>query len=814
LGNGVYPSHALHEPDNKGFRDFDACSSDTESGGQSDAETMSGIYPLQDDNVSEACGIEREEEEHSDELSINEECDLENTVCERFPNNNENVAFETENGEERPIRPGIGKQSIEIILSSLSQSFNFALHKEDEDLEEFEMLEEAAANASFSSNSSLVVKMIQRARTKTAGGKNPATAKSDSLPTSRKNEASDSEESDHDTTLKEAENEPEYEPYPQHPLEEEPTAAMLTSQEGFDDEEAWGEIKAQTESTETESDEDSDDSDVTIGEPMYPMMVLQGVQKPQPFVGTTSGPNAMTTPPTSALVSKLFPKLKQKPKVQEEEIDAPEERKCEVTESTGPTKEVQEKLKELEEEINKFRLENKALAKIRNERDEGLKRLQNEIDLFEKQKTEELERIERFKKEEMQKMKRERKVFEKYQKAVKSIPDKKEREEIEVLKSQVCELQDELKRRESRWSAASSRQRNRIEALEEQNKELQEEVKLLEKYRLERWRENEMKTKDNEEARPRDTVLRKTAKPVEPVDPEVKHPMQQEPVNNDGDDSFRNILPQAPSPFRVDDRQTTSTVDVNNNKNKGTSTNLQRKTERAEPLSPNAMIRNTDKHGVPPTREPINRPTAKDSQSTNVQTKPRALQEIEHPDGKVEQVQADGSRVILFANGTRKEISKDGQTVIVSFFNGDFKQVFPDQRVVYHYSEAKTTHTTYPDGLEVLQFPNNQIEKHYVDGTKEIIFPDQTIKYLYVDGTEECVYADGTIQRMRSADGEKIIEFPNGQREVHTKHFKRREYPDGTVKTVYPDGRTETRYSTGRLRVKNREGKVVMDTEQ
>ena len=49
---------------------------------------------------------------------------------------------------------------------------------------------------------------------------------------------------------------------------------------------------------------------------------------------------------------------------------------------------------------------------------------------------------------------------------------------------------------------------------------------------------------------------------------------------------------------------------------------------------------------------------------------------------QVEQVQADGSRVILFANGTRKEISKDGQTVIVSFFNGDFKQVFPDQRVV------------------------------------------------------------------------------------------------------------------------------------
>ena len=67
---------------------------------------------------------------------------------------------------------------------------------------------------------------------------------------------------------------------------------------------------------------------------------------------------------------------------------------------------------------------------------------------------------------------------------------------------------------------------------------------------------------------------------------------------------------------------------------------------------------------------------------------------------------------------------------------------------------------------------SNQIEKHYVDGTKEIIFPDQTIKYLYVDGTEECVYADGTIQRTHGPDGDKIIEFPNGQREVHNKLFK------------------------------------------
>lgn len=49
---------------------------------------------------------------------------------------------------------------------------------------------------------------------------------------------------------------------------------------------------------------------------------------------------------------------------------------------------------------------------------------------------------------------------------------------------------------------------------------------------------------------------------------------------------------------------------------------------------------------------------------------------------QVEKVNSDGSRVITFANGTRKDISVDGQTVIVTFFNGDIKQIMPDQRVV------------------------------------------------------------------------------------------------------------------------------------
>jgi centromere protein J len=50
----------------------------------------------------------------------------------------------------------------------------------------------------------------------------------------------------------------------------------------------------------------------------------------------------------------------------------------------------------------------------------------------------------------------------------------------------------------------------------------------------------------------------------------------------------------------------------------------------------------------------------------------------------MERVLACGGRLIIFPNGTRKEVSADGLTVKVTFFNGDIKQVMADQRVVSH----------------------------------------------------------------------------------------------------------------------------------
>ena len=61
---------------------------------------------------------------------------------------------------------------------------------------------------------------------------------------------------------------------------------------------------------------------------------------------------------------------------------------------------------------------------------------------------------------------------------------------------------------------------------------------------------------------------------------------------------------------------------------------------------------------------------------------------------------------ICYSNGNRKEISADGQTTRVLYYNGDVKESFapPNGLVKYFYSQTKTWHLTYPDGKEVLQF--------------------------------------------------------------------------------------------------------------
>nr|XP_047903013.1 centromere protein J [Anser cygnoides] len=477
-------------------------------------------------------------------------------------------------------------------------------------------------------------------------------------------------------------------------------------------------------------------------------------------------------PPASNLMMKLFPSLKPKQKAgchSEHEIKSNVEQ--ESGGNTVPSQILREKLMELEMEIERFRAENTTLTKLREEREHALASIRKEIADFQQQKAQELAEIEEYRKKEMKKLQKERKVFEKYTTEARAIPDKKERDEIQALKQQITELQEDVKRKEAKWSTTHRRLKDQIEALVNENMELKEEVKIMERFRLEAWKKVE--AAGSKKKMENSGVTLKRAEPVS--------------LPN------RGLKSQTGSPL-LPAQKGGKISGKNYSQAKGTNACLIRKFfKRVNDTSPNEAL-------VP-------------APSGSAHTDSEEIQrEIAYPDGKVEKVLKNGCHLIFFPNGTWKKVGADGKTVTITFFNGDVKQIMPDQTVIYYYADAKTTHTTYCDGLEVLQFSNGQIEKHYPDGKKEITFPDQTIKNLFTDGQEESIFPDGTIVRVQR-DGSKTIEFNNGQRELHTSQFKRREYPDGTVKTVYTNGHQETKYISGRVRVKDKDGNILMDTK-
>ena len=58
-----------------------------------------------------------------------------------------------------------------------------------------------------------------------------------------------------------------------------------------------------------------------------------------------------------------------------------------------------------------------------------------------------------------------------------------------IVHVQVQRLEEEMREREERWRAALARQRTRAESLEAQNRELQSDLRMMERERLVWWQE-------------------------------------------------------------------------------------------------------------------------------------------------------------------------------------------------------------------------------------------------------------------------------------------------------------------------------------
>ncbi|XP_016353275.1 centromere protein J-like [Sinocyclocheilus anshuiensis] len=359
---------------------------------------------------------------------------------------------------------------------------------------------------------------------------------------------------------------------------------------------------------------------------------------------------------------------------------------------------------------------------------------------------------------------------------------KKELHEPQDLRQQISSLKQKLMVRESHWSQAHSLLQSRVEALTRENQELHSRLNVNKRSHQSAGssalQPGSYNTFEKRREEPQRTHHVRSATPA--FNKPSIHRTQQD---NSNGCSFTKA------------NRLTECTDNSLRKNSALSID--------SPLN-NAMITQGGKGSLFYHHTDCN-----DTQMASQARKDKVQEETRYSDGRVERLFWSGCRVITFRNGTKKEIGVD-KSVTVTFFNGDVKRTLADGTVIYYHCDAQTTHSTYPSGLEVVQFPNNQREKHHPDGTREISFPDGTVKILHSDGREESIFPDGTVVKI-SQHGEKMVEFANGQREIHTSQYKRRMYPDGTVKTVYTNGRQETKFSSGRVCIKNNEGIIIMD---
>ncbi|GAV06078.1 hypothetical protein RvY_16113 [Ramazzottius varieornatus] len=400
---------------------------------------------------------------------------------------------------------------------------------------------------------------------------------------------------------------------------------------------------------------------------------------------------------------------------------------------------MQSKVAELKSEIAKFKTENAKLMKSRLEYDALVKLLNKEKDEFYTERSFHLKELEERKRQEMKKVEMERKIIQKHVTFQKEDELRRIAAHNQELSTEVDNLREELRKADGRHNAVAQWLRDRIKALEADNDRLKD--------------QNDVLSEDKQELVRQVIRLSKGGKEI---------PTNKQAPLTPASNADTSIIPSTPS--------------------SDAPAGLPKKAEK---------IKN-DCEGTSSPKNVRFDPDSVQHISLNDDSLLSQAQEQVEANGTVEQRFKDGRVVRKYKNGTRKEISRDGKCSTTTYFNGDVRQVLPDKEV-YYYASNQTVHTIYPDGSNVYQFANNQTEKNLVDGSREIQYGDMLIKTVYPNGDEQCKYPDGNVEYWSEKDQTRTIYFSNGEVETHTKEWKRRDFPDGSQKTVFASGRCETR---------------------
>ena len=471
---------------------------------------------------------------------------------------------------------------------------------------------------------------------------------------------------------------------------------------------------------------------------------------------------------------------------------------------------------ELEKEITTFRKENERLRQTRQQVDDEKASLLKSKANFAKWKETEETKFKDQLLEEKKKLAKEKQAFERFRKD--SQNNRACKEEVSTLKENIESLKKTASEKETRWSALQGRLRDRISCLERDNTALKNQISILEKDKILHLKKIKMYeshkvpslTKQIHEIN-KELTLKERKITMPDVEIEEITPIRAIPesaILNDGLTNSNNDASKG-SKKALRRHASDSGVPISSTKGKPRShstdnvkvSNLHRKAI--------ATLRNErNKTSVDKRHERDSSPEKPCKEKSVKKSDPNLVSEHQNPDGSKEMVYKDGRIETLYPNGSVKTVSKGGKTSKTQYFNGDVKETLEDGSITYYYAETQTKHTTKNNGEEEIIFPSGQVEKRYTDGSIEINFPDKSQKKIYSDGSEKTTLQDGTIIHKASPQV-KVIDFPNGEREVHTEEYKKREYPNGSVKIVYNDGRQESHYGDGSVRKKDTNGMLL-----
>jgi len=452
---------------------------------------------------------------------------------------------------------------------------------------------------------------------------------------------------------------------------------------------------------------------------------------------------------------------------------------------------------ELEQEIETFKKENAKIVESKRKIQTDKQKLSKELESFEKLKEADKKKIE----EEKKRLKREKLLLEKAQKEAQAQLKAAICNECEENKAKVVKMQEDLSRKENKWTAALTK--------------LQEQLKLIEKENTNLHTENhKLKIKN---------VSSKVANQL----PEDHKRLSEARVVSHSRKASQDTTPDSGFRTQVASAGSSSVPDsedefLDNELRKSISSTIyatlcegdKRHAMQAGVMSQSGVI-DTPRMTFSPAESldssmTLVSTTTMGAATESVQEGPKVVHNEER--GTREKRFSDGRVEVWYQNGNRKEISADSDVVKVYYYNGDVKETDKSGTVKYLYSQTQTWHITYPDSREVLQFNNGQEETRHPDGSLEISFPDGSHKKISVTGSEDIVFPDGTRVQVQ-VNGDRILHLPSGQTEEHTKEMKKRTYPDGTVKILHNDGQQETRYSNGRVRIKDGQGNLIHDSQ-